>query len=277
MLNSRYAPPIALAVVVAMIIAALGYFLGVKPTLDDVGAIQDRKSEVEKNIKVIEEDSEAIDESAKLLSSTDDPGEVIAFNAPSTVDFAAFQKRLLAAVRATNVEIKTVTASAPVLVEPLVVPPTLRPSTDVASHFESLALRRNGSEPKTESPTEPVVKAAGAEDPVVDSLYQVDVSFEVTGSPAEIVGFLKTVTDPTQRLLLVHAVQGEARQKTDTADPGMGPYKDGDLIMKVSSSLFLLDPDITVVDEDSDIDFVLPADGGLLMPEPIEPQPGANK
>lgn len=277
MLNSRYAPPIALAVVVGLIVGLLGYFLGIRPTLEEATTVFDREKQVRANIEVIRADSAQIDEAAKTLAASDDQSSAIELNAPPVLNLPDFQKRLVASVRSSAVEIDVVSVSSPVLVEPLIVDSTIRPSQALAQRFQSLGLPRQGSEPVDPALTSPVVSPAGDGTAVVDSLYRLEVSFGVKGTPAEVLNFINTLTAPTHRLLLITDVQAVTLQESDLPDIGMGPNADGDLRIRVTGSLFMLDPDLTLVDEDTDIDYVLPADGGLLVPEPIEPQPGANK
>lgn len=279
MLNSRYAPVIAITVVVIMIIAALGFFLGIKPQIDGAAKAIDRQDDVKVNIDKINADSGSIDDAAVRLAQAPDLTEATTLNAPSTMDLAEFQSRLDEAIRSSKTELVAVAVRTPSEVVPWTLDAAALPSTGVAGYFETGPVTRLPGEPALAVPYEPVVKpvVADAETGATGAtIVRVDIEVKVVGHPGEVQALLKTLADPEQRLFQIFDVKDEAKQEGDAPEKGAAPYKDGDVFMTVSGALYLLSPDYTIVDEEELETFPLPGASPFIEPDDFIEQPGSK-
>lgn len=281
MLNSKYAPPVALAVLAALLIGVLGYFLAVKPKLEEASTLSAREKDVRENIELIESDSAGLDEFARTLEAAPDISAAIQVASPSKVDWVALNTRLSAAVVASNTELRSVTIGGVVAVKDWAVSPSLLQSTAVAGHFASGRLARQPGEPKSGEAYVPLATPASAA--VVDpeapaSLYQIDVTMMTQGSPTEVMALLGELAKADTSLFLVHNVTLEARSALDPPPPGLGKHADGDVMATIIASVFVLNPDYSIDDDDPMGTYAIPTPvSPLVRPEPGDLQSGANK
>lgn len=268
MLNSKYAPLVAVTVVVALMILGLGYLFGVKPQIDSRGDYIARKSVVEENTASILDDSAAIDEAKAKLDKAPKLTDSISAVAPSELGLQDFLMFVSESVKSTGVEVAAVTVSGVVPIEPWNLPANTLPSDELALHFQSLPTPRLGGEAGFGTVYTPVVPAPGAAatDPAADpnaaqsssslDLESLSLAFKVKGRPEEVVAFIKTLTSGT-RLFQVTQISTEAKQAKDAPEAGLANFKNGDVEMTVSGSIFLLNPDLAY-DETND-----PTAGGV--------------
>jgi hypothetical protein len=276
MLNSRYAPVVAITVVVIMIVAALAFFLGIKPQVDGAAQAIDRQDDVKANITKIEADSASIDDAAAQLAQVPDLTEATTLNAPSNMDLATFQTRLDKAIRSSKTELVAVEVRTPTEVTPWTLDVAALPSTGVAGYFETGPETRLPGEPALAEPYEPVVKPAAADAETGATIVRMDIQIKVVGHPGEVQALLKTLADPEQRLFQVFDVKDEAKQETDTPEKGAAPYTDGDVFMTISGALYLLSPDYTIIDEDELVPSKLPSTSPFVEPDDFIEQPGSK-
>lgn len=276
MLNSKFAPVAALTLLAVVFICAIGYFLAVKPQLDAASSLSSREALVRENITAIEADSTSLDQRRTDINTAPDLAEVTNLNAPSALGLPEFLSRVGKAVRSSKVEIQEATLEGVSSVDAWTVDPALRPSGAVAALFQTLGTPRLAGEPNFGTTFEPVVVPAVEGPANSGNLTQVDFSVVVKGRPEEVLKFLALLAAEDQRLFLVYDIQEETKQSTDSATAGLAPYLDGDMELRVRGSLFLLDPDFSIVDEAELGDYAISTTVSPgLEPEPSDPQPGA--
>lgn len=276
MLNSKFAPVVALTLLAVVFILALGYFFAVKPQLDEASSLSSREALVRNNIAAIEADSASLNQRRTEIDTAPDLAEVTNLNAPSSLDLPKFLSRVGKAARSSKVEIRDATLEGVSAVEAWTVDPALRPSGAVAALFQTLGTPRLPGEPNFGTPFEPVVTPAVEGGTNSGNLTQVDFSVGVKGRPEEVLKFLAVLAAEDQRLFLVYDIEELTKQSTDSASPGLAAYLDGDMELTVRGSLFLLDPDYSIVDEAKLGDYAISKKVSPgLEPEPSDPQPGA--
>ncbi len=259
-----------------MIVAALGFFLGIKPQLDGVAQASDRQDDVKANIDEINADSQKIDDAAAQLALAPDLSGATALNAPVTMNLAEFERRLDQAIVSSLTEVVSVTIGSPGEVVAWTLDAAALPSAGVAGYFETGPLPRLEGEPPLAEPYEPVVKPAAADAETGPTIVRMDVEVQVAGQPSEVQALLKTLRDPEQRLFQVFDVREEAKQESDSAETGAAPYSDGDVLTTISGALYLLSPDYTVVDEDQLVPSTLPDTSPFMEPDDFIEQPGSK-
>jgi hypothetical protein len=277
MLNSKYAPMVVLTILAMILVGVLGYFLAVKPQLDAASEYAAREDVVRKNTDTIKADSDKLDERRARLDAAPDLTEVTATNAPSSLDLPTFMARVGDAVRGSKVEIKAANLDGVANVDAWTVDPALRPSTSVAALFKSGVTPRLKGEPNYNAESDPVITVSADDTAQSGQLVRVDLSFVVKGRPQEILAFLRLLGAEDQRLFLLSDVQEEAKSQKDGIPTGLAPYEDGDMEIAVKGSLFLLNPDYSVLDEDELRDYTISSKVSPgEAPESADLQPGAS-
>ncbi|GIG54619.1 hypothetical protein [Demequina activiva] len=272
MLNSKYAPIIALTVVAIIIVLALGWFLAVSPQIKQTGELADRAEEVEGNTVLIETASAQLDAYASELEAAPDYSDAVALNAPSVFDEPVIRARLATAVEESGVEIVSLSQAGSATVEGWTVAPGALVSTQIAGLFVTGPLPETGET----SEFQPAVTPPTADVVVTDGLVEVAVTLSVAGTPEEALEFFELLADPAQQLFQLYNVQLEARQSDSSPLTGVSQSADGDVQVTATGAFYLQNPDYTVVDE------------GVLEPAPLtgdspfaevggaDPQPGAS-
>lgn len=276
-MNSKYAPVVALTALVILIVAALGIFLGIKPLLDDAAKFDKRETVVRDNTSVIKASSADIDAKRKALSAAPDLTEAIELNAPAEPLYTEFEDRLIAAIRASSMEVVSVSIETPNDIIAWTVPAEVRPSSTVATLFETGPTPRLSGEGGDGTVYAPVVTQAAEDTTAGANIVRVNVLIKVKGTAAEMQSFLTVLADENQRIFQVNDLQVEGRYVRDSPDAGVSLYADGDVVGTVIGSLYLLNPTGEIEDEEELIPWTLPGDRSpFTEPANADPQPGAN-
>lgn len=276
MLNSRFAPTIAIAAVVSLLVLVAGYFLVISPQLSGRAEAADREQVVRDNIAAINESSRQIDSFNATLELVPDYTETIALHAPVRPELQDFQRRLAAAVVDSATEIMRVQVSPGVEVPGLVLPPNARQSSELAQQFQVGPVEPIDGEPGFGQVYEPVVTAVG-EGAVVDTLWAIPVTVVVKGRPSEVARLLDLLKNEESRLFQITSVLSEARQEWDPPVAGISEFTNGDTEAVIEGYLFVLNPETSIIDEEEIIEVGLPGEpSSFEEPESSEPQPGAG-
>ncbi|MFW2514316.1 hypothetical protein ACNI3K_11110 [Demequina sp. SO4-13] len=245
MLSSKYAPIVAITIVLILILAALGWFLAIKPQVDDTGAIGQEADEVRTNIDMIEQSSASIDNYANELEDAPVVTEAIALNAPNVWDMAGFRLRLDDAVNDSGVGITAFEQAPIVEIDGWEQDSAALPSAQVASLFQVGPIHTGDEEEYS-----PVVTQSGESGPVASGIVGVPLSIEVVGAPSEMLEFFTLMSQPDDALFQVFGAELLARQSDSAPIEGVSDPDDGDVTLAVSGYAYMLNPDATIVDEE---------------------------
>lgn len=289
MLNSRYAPVIALTALVVVVVAVLGWFLAISPQLSKASELASTADQVRANTEQVNLASAKIDQYAALLAEESDVPAQIDANAPSRVDLETFRTRLWDGVDTAGVNLISYDMSVSSLVEGWVIEPNSLTSNQVAALFQTGPVLTTGAAaaPAPTATAHPTTDAAataatGGWTPVVSpfagtslidgNLYRVSITFSVTGSPSETFDFLEAMASTDDPLFQVYEVTQEARQGDASALTGVEDAEDGDVITTITGDLFVLDPDVFPVDE-GELQDISPNDEGFIEIDGGDTQP----
>lgn len=252
MLNSRYAPVVALAVLGVVVIVVLGWFLAINPRLNERADLQEQADTVRTNTQQIQSMSVRLDEYAALVASGDEVNAVMELNAPSAVDVSAFRTRLWDAFDASGAELVSLSSDSASGVPALTVDASVLLSTQVAGLFQTGPTVQATGDDETAAPAtwSPVVTARTGEIEVTSQLLAVPFSMQVAGSAAENYDFLKELANPEKRIFAISAITLTARPGGSADIPGVSAADDGDAVMTLDGVLYVSEPDLTVVDEE---------------------------
>jgi hypothetical protein len=292
MLNSKYAPIVALAVVGILIIAALGWFLAISPQFAAASDLNDDKTAVEDNTSLIEASSDKLDEYQAEADALPSNAQAIELNTPTTFDLQGFRARWSKAVTESKVEVVSTgqdvaielegwTAEPSQLVSNIVAtlfatgPITVAakadsaadPAADAAANADSATAKATGWAPIVEPSTESL--------PVAQGLVMIPLTLEVTGTPAEVNKFFGLIANPDDPIYQVYNVTLEARQSDAPTINGVADAKDGDVIATVTGAMYLLNADTTVVDETELVPVTPGKTSSFIEPDDAPDQPGA--
>ncbi|WP_062133648.1 hypothetical protein [Demequina aestuarii] len=271
MLSSRYAPIVALTVLAVIIVGALGWFLAIKPQVDDRGDIASTTDEVRANTEAIALASAQIDSFAAALEETTDYSGAIALNAPSTFDMQAIRARIASAISSAGAEVVTVEQATSTDVEGWEMPSGSLESDRVAALFQTGPVHPEATEEVFTPAVTPVSTDEGGA-----QIWAVPVMVTVAGGSQEVLDVLDILEDPDQQIFQVHTVEFTARPDTSSSIAGVSDPATGDAILEFSGFFYLHEPDLEIVDTGTLGDGSL---GGATPFEPIEGgenQPGAN-
>ncbi|MFW7415189.1 hypothetical protein [Demequina sp. SO4-18] len=271
MLNSRYAPIVAITVVLILILVALGWFLAIKPQVDEASRVSGLVDEVETNIAAIDATSARLDEYQATLDALPDLTEPIAQNAPSVWDMPSFRARLDSAIKDAGLEIVTYEEGGETAVEGWPQEPAGLMSTQVATLFQTGPVHLPEGEEYT-APAAPVGEAAA----VADGITGITLSFSLAGTPSEMLDFFQQIQDPEAPLFQVYDVTETARPEESSSLSGVSDASDGDLTIDISGFVYMLNPDPTIIDEEVLEDASLGGESPFTAIEDAPDQPGAN-
>ncbi|WP_062073082.1 hypothetical protein [Demequina sediminicola] len=246
MLNSKYAPIIALTVLGIIVVVLLGWFLAVKPQIDTAAAYSADEDLVRSNIATVQTDSAAIAQAGVDAESFVDLEPAIALNAPSRFDVVAVRTRLADTIAEAGMEIGTINQSSSYPVQGWEVPSSLLLSTDLAKRFQS------GPAPTIEvAPQEftPAVAVTGGTVVLADNLIGIPIVLEVVGTADEAHAFLDSLQNPDQPLFQVSEFTLNALDDGTNVGEGISPPSNGDVQLSLSGFLYLSNVDRTIVDE----------------------------
>lgn len=276
MLNSKFAPIVALTVLLVLVIMGLGYMFGFKPSSEQARDLINRESAVRANIKKIEEDVDFIKTAESKLSEVEDVTPLIETNAPTTDGVREFQQLVTNAIDATGNEVVEFNVTGTGSIDGWTVSSAVRPSTVVASHFATAPLPRQPGDLNSSKPYTPVVTAPAEGQPVTDALGFITVEIKVKGTAPEAVAFLAALQRPEDRLFLVAQIVTEAKSSQDPQLEGVSPFADGDQVTTITGNLYIYNFSGEIDDEEGTNQYTLPPVSPFEYPEPLDPQPGAD-
>lgn len=289
MLNSRYAPVIALGVLGAVVVLLLGWFLAVNPQKSKAAELDRLTSDVETNTQQVALQSAKIDEYAGILAADESVASSIALNAPGSPDLHAFRTRVWAAVVSSKVEIVAFDMLGSQAVDGWITEPKSLVSTQVATLFQTgpVTVAEAGSTPApSASPAAggttttvpggwaPAVTAATTEGAVAGNIQMLPFTITVSGTAKETYDFLKALSNPEETLFQVFGIKQEARQSDSAPITGISDAADGDVQSFVSGALYVLNPTGAPADQGELVD-VTPGNDGFIEPGEAPAQPGA--
>jgi hypothetical protein len=272
MLNSKYAPIVALTILGVIVILIAGWFLAVKPQFDSVSELVTASNEIDDNTVSIEEQTAKLRQYEADLAAAPSNEAVVSLNLPDTLARDEFRVRAAAAVVESNTEIASFAEASSGALSGWSVASSSLVSNSVAALFATAPIRPDLELPPTYTP---VVEPTKGEGPLVENLYATDVTLEVAGSPAEALAFLAELADPDQRLFLQYSVELSAREGESTI-AGVSDPAEGDVTLKVLGSLFVLNPNPDFFDEQEPVPPAAPNPDAFAPIGPAPAQPGAN-
>lgn len=271
MLSSKYAPVVALTVVAIIILGVLGWFLAIKPQIDETGTLSAQADEVRTNTELIETTSASLDNYQEMLDSLPDLTPALSLNAPTAWDMPAFRARLDAAVKGSGLEIASYTQGPETLIEGWPQQPGSLVSTQIATLFQTGPVNVGPGEEYV-APVTPVADAEAT----TEGISAVSLTMTLAGAPGEMVDFFAQISDPEDPLFQIYDVSHEARPETSSSIAGVSDANDGDVLVTVTGFVYMLNADPTIIDEatleDASIGSGSPFEGIEDAPE----QPGAN-
>ncbi|MDN4486704.1 hypothetical protein QQX10_00820 [Demequina sp. SYSU T00039] len=286
MLNSRYAPVVALTALAVIVIGLLGWFLAISPQLSKAGDLASTADQVRANTEQVSLASAKIDQYAALLAEESDVPDQIAANAPSRLDRDAFRTRLWDGIDDSGLNIISYEMDTSRLVEGWVIEASALTSNQVASLFQTgpVSIAGAGTQPAPATTAEaattdaatggwsPVVSPFAGESLIDGTLARVAVTVVVTGSPQETFAFFEAMSAPGDQLFQVHEVTQEARQGDASSITGVEDAEDGDVITTITGDLFVLDAEVFPVDE-GELETVSPNGEGFIEIDGGDTQP----
>lgn len=293
MLNSRYAPVVALGALGVLLVLVLGWFLAISPQIRATSELATQQQAIEANTVQLNAEAAKIDEYAALIEANPDVPLSIALNAPSSLDVPAFRNRLSQGLRDSRAELVSLEFGATAVVDGWVTSPQMLVSTQVASLFQTApivdpriesvpvatASPAAGEESATTGATtsggwSPAVTPVTEEGALTGRLLMVPVTVSIAGSPAEAHRFMTRMSDPTAQLFQVYTVDQQARQADGAPLLGVKDAADGDVVTTISGALYVLNPSGVPFDEGelADVDG---RDGAFDEVGPAPAQPGA--
>ncbi|WP_430866786.1 hypothetical protein [Demequina aurantiaca] len=289
MLNSKYAPIVALTVLAILVIAALGWFLAISPQFAKADALNADTDAVNSNITMVQTSSAKLDDYQAQADAAASNEESIALNTPTTYDLQAFRERASEAIEKSNVEIIGLTQETAFSLEGWTATPAQLTSTAVAKLFavgpitvagdpnSTVVLTEDAPAAATDTATDDSATPTGdgawaaivtpkAEDgPVALGLVMIPLTLSVTGTAAELNTFFELMANPDDPIFQVYEVTANARPAGSSTQVGVSEAEDGDVIATVTGAMYLLNADTTVIDEEALV-VVKPAEDSAFTP-----------
>lgn len=277
MLNSRYAPIVALTVLAIILVVALGWFLAIKPQLDERASIQDTASEVVANTEKINSESARLDEYAREFDLLPDYSPLIATHSPEGFDVEVVRTRLADAIRGAEAEIVSLEHGGLTEVEGWAHPANMLPSAHIARLFQTGPVHLVEEDPLDESGPEfePVVAIAPNSE-TTNMFYGMPITVGVAGTTSELLSVLELLEDPDQQLFQLYALEFEQRPEGASPIDGVSDPVDGDATLFFTGFFYLEGVPLELTDE-GQVGGI-----GLGDSDPFNPiegnvdQPGAN-
>lgn len=275
MLNSRYAPVVALTVLAIILVGVLGWFLAIKPQLDQRGEISSTASEVVTNTEQIQLESSQIDQFAARLAELPDYSEAIATHAPDTFHVEDARTRIADAISASQAEIVSFEHGGVIEVEGWALPAKSLPSSRLAALYKTGPLHAAVETEAPEAEAEvfvPVVTPATG-DETTRTFYGIPVTVEIAAPGQNLLDVLAVLENPDLQLFQIYDVQFESRPERAGSINGVSDPEDGDAILTFTGFFYLQDPTTEIVDEGDitgeglgSIDPFTPIEGGVEQP-----------
>lgn len=274
MLNSKYAPIFALTALGIIVVVLLGWFLAIKPQVDEASAFASDEDLVRANIATVQADEAAIEAYGSSLGEAPDMKSTLELNAPQRLDLEGFRNRISDAIVESGVEISTSGQEYGSLVAGWEIPAVLLDSTNAAKHFQS------GPAPTTKIAAEaftPVVSVPAEAQVRAEGLATVPFEFTVVGTPREAYDFLVLLQDPAVQFFQVGEIAVFGLVEGQEISDGVSEAGDGDVRLDISGGLYLSDIDTSSIDEGALGTAELSGDSPFIRLEDDAPeQPGAN-
>ncbi|WP_062520524.1 hypothetical protein [Demequina silvatica] len=268
MLNSRYAPIVMLTVLGIIAIGLLAWFLAIKPQFDKASDLRAQTDAVVANTSQIDAQSAKLDEYAALLAEDSEIETSIALNAPSAVDVNGLRDRVWSALKTSKAELVSIEQQQSSTVDGWLADPSGLVSTQVAALFSTGPVGATATEAAstTEAPDPtatqeatttttttgwtPAVTAVVTDGPFAGDIRMVPFTIDLVGNPEQIRKFIDSVQDPKDPLFQIYEYTLLARPAGDAPIPGVHDPDDGDVHATITGALYVLNPDLTVVDEE---------------------------
>src|SRR5690349_1528972 len=102
-MNSKYAPIVALTALVIIVIAALGWFLAIKPRFASAADYSSQSEEVDQNTAEIQQATSRLAKYQQDLDALAPLDDTVDLNLPSVIDIPAYRDRITSAVESSKV------------------------------------------------------------------------------------------------------------------------------------------------------------------------------
>ncbi|MDN4473348.1 hypothetical protein [Demequina zhanjiangensis] len=274
MLNSRYAPVAALAVLGIVLVAVIGWFLAIQPQIEGAAEAATEAESIRSNTAVIEGNSARLDEYQTLLDADDTIAAAIDLNAPSRFDVEGFRTRVLAALDGTNVALISVSLEEGESVDGWELEPGILVSNQVAQLFTTGPIGVSSDTPQAAPSTAAdgtvvtppgtwtaVVTPRGGEASVTGDIRRVEVVFEIVGNATQVDRFVTAMADPEQQLFQVYEVTQTSGTTDDILEDRTGT--DNDILATITGALYIHEADLSIIDEDV-LEPATPQDDGFI-------------
>ncbi|MFV0285443.1 MAG: hypothetical protein ACK5IM_03515 [Demequina sp.] len=274
MLNSKYAPIVALTALGIIVVVVLGWFLAVKPQIDETAAFSADEDLVRTNITTIESDSAAISAMGDELATYEPLQPLIDLNAPQRLDLETFRTRMWDAFESSGVEVGETAQDFGDLIDGWEIPAVLLPSSELAKRFQTGPAATTSVVAPAFTPA---VKTVTGTAVLAQNLALQPFEFTVYGTVQESYDFLQTLQDPEQPFLQVYEVTQTSLVEGATVPAGVSDVADGDVQTYIKAALYLSDADLTSLDEGTVAPAEsIPEDAFMTPTEDSPAQPGAN-
>lgn len=274
MLNSRYAPIVAITALLALAILVAGWFLAISPQLERAADYAADEQRVDTNIATIEQAAEQLALAQADVANFADLDAVIQTNAPSRFDLSGVRDRIWTAVTSSGVELVSVASERGTPIAGWPIDSTVLPSTTLVSYFS------DGPAATTTVPAPeftPVVTPPAPRQVLAENLVMVSYTFEVVGTPREVHTLLGLLQNPELQLFQVYSLDFEAQPENAIVSEGIYPTSAGDVVVNIAAATYVADADTTTIDDGELENVGVGSRSPWLEPEePASPQPGAD-
>ncbi|WP_062293372.1 hypothetical protein [Demequina phytophila] len=268
MLNSRYAPIVMLTVLGIIAIGLLAWFLAIKPQFDKASDLRAQTDAVVANTSQIDAQSAKLDEYAALLAEDSEIESAVALNAPSAIDIDGLRNRVWAALKSSKAELVSFEQQQSSAVDGWLADSSGLVSTQVAALFSTgpVGATAPAETATTDAPDPtatqaatttttstgwtPAVTAVVTDGPFAGDIQMVPFTIDMVGNPEEIRKFIDAMQDPKDQLFQIYEYSLLARPAGSAPIPGVHDPDDGDVHATITAAVYVLNPDMTVVDEE---------------------------
>lgn len=234
-MTSKSTPWVAGAVVLSLVVVALGWFLAIAPTLASAGAAHAEAETSDTRNAQLQVQLTALEQQFAELDTT--KAELAAMHAqvPTTDGLADYTRTLQAVAEATGVTVLGIEAGDPEQVVPAV------PVADAAAATGSEEADETAAAEESDG-TDPAAAAPVAEGPQpIAGFVGLPMRISVVGSSEAVLTFLDRTQQGTDRLLLVTELAGTGQNAAE-ASAGRAATNDGDLELAISGFVYALAP-----------------------------------
>lgn len=271
MLNSRYAPVVALAVLAIILVVVLGWFLAIKPQLDERTELRETSAEVVSNTDQINNEATRLAQYESELEALPDYSSLIATHSPEGFEVDYVRARLTEAIRGGEAEIFSLEHGVLTEIEGWTLPADTLPSAHIARLFQTGPVHVPEDEPEFE----PAVAVASEAD-TARVFYGIPVTVGIAGAAPELLRVLELLEDPDEQLFQLYSLEFEQRPEGSPIIDGVSDPVDGDATL-VFTGFFYLEGVAQELTDQGEIGEIPLGDSGPFVPvEGNVDQPGAN-